>query len=130
MYIIHEENGSNVITAVSKSVDVNDVIESIVSDKNKCFVIENKPNHSIDCYFADYENGKLVFKETMRRQVLLNKIRKQRNEMLKATDWAVLPDSPHKDNQDVISYRKALREFPSVVDFKDVKFPEKPDVLK
>jgi hypothetical protein len=39
------------------------------------------------------------------------KVRRKRNELLRATDWAILPDSPH-DAPNVRSYRQALRNLP------------------
>lgn len=39
------------------------------------------------------------------------KVRRKRNELLRATDWAILPDSP-KDTPNMRSYRQALRNLP------------------
>ena len=54
------------------------------------------------------------------------RIREKRNELLTATDWAVLPDSPH-DTQAMRDYRQALRDLPQLVgNPDDVVWPDNP----
>ena len=55
-----------------------------------------------------------------------SELRRQRNHLLKASDYTVLPDSPL--NQDAWKqYRQTLRDLPaSVTNPLDVIFPDKP----
>lgn len=55
-------------------------------------------------------------------------LRSERNNLLKETDWIILPDSPFSESkkQEWITYRQALRDLPSVVDINNVIYPEKP----
>jgi hypothetical protein len=62
-------------------------------------------------------------------------IRKHRDQLLAASDWAVLPDSPLTDAQrtEAITYRQALRDLPTaqsgVARFEDIVWPEGPEEL-
>ena len=63
---------------------------------------------------------------------LINKkanIRAQRNEKLKATDWAILPDSPLSDADKTIyqNFRTALRNVPAQDGFPENALPEGPN---
>tara|TARA_R100000306_G_C4362833_1_gene136158 strand:+ start:842 stop:1210 length:369 start_codon:yes stop_codon:yes gene_type:complete len=54
-----------------------------------------------------------------------DRVRKERNELLAATDFYALTDVPM--SADMTTYRQALRDVPaSVGDSKDVVWPEKP----
>ena len=54
-------------------------------------------------------------------------LRRQRDKLLKASDWAVLPDSP-VDVQAWSDYRQALRDLPAnTTDPKLAIFPTKPE---
>lgn len=53
-------------------------------------------------------------------------IRQERNQLLKDTDYAVLPDSGH-DTLEIRTYRQALRDITSQETFPDsVTWPTKP----
>jgi hypothetical protein len=56
-------------------------------------------------------------------------VRAKRNQLLRETDWTVLPDSPllEADKQDWMEYRQELRDFPSNPDFPFTEeWPEDP----
>jgi hypothetical protein len=59
----------------------------------------------------------------------LFQLRVQRNGILSATDWAVMPDSPlsEEKKQEWVEYRQLLRDLPeNTIDFSDVTWPEEP----
>ena len=54
--------------------------------------------------------------------------RAQRDALLAASDWAVLPDAPVADEQDWKDYRQALRDVPQQNGFPtDINWPTKPE---
>jgi len=54
--------------------------------------------------------------------------REQRNALLAASDWSVLPDAPVADQQAWIDYRQALRDVPEQEGFPtDIDWPTKPE---
>jgi len=54
--------------------------------------------------------------------------RTQRNALLAASDWSVLPDVPVADQQAWIDYRQALRDVPEQADFPtEIDWPVKPE---
>ena len=60
------------------------------------------------------------------------KVRTRRDELLHASDYAVMPDYPLTDEQlaAVKQYRQALRDIPETADDPDaIEWPEKPEVL-
>ena len=67
------------------------------------------------------------------RAQLAAELREQRDNKLRATDYAVLPDYPLSDSErdEVTTYRQALRDVPQQAGFPDdVTWPEKPSVLE
>ena len=59
-------------------------------------------------------------------------VRKERDTLLRASDYAVMPDYPLTDAQkaEVTAYRQALRDIPETAGSPDaVEWPEKPEVL-
>lgn len=63
----------------------------------------------------------------------LAEIRRQRNELLKETDYLIMPDYPiTKEKQEEIkAYRQSLRDLPANITKKNIEkieFPEKPEV--
>lgn len=59
-------------------------------------------------------------------------IRTRRDALLRASDYAVMPDYPLTDEQLVAvkQYRQALRDIPETADDPDaIEWPEKPEVL-
>lgn len=74
----------------------------------------------------------------LNRERLENTIRRERNILLRGTDWCVLPDSPITalDLAAVRIYRQELRDFPNSLDFttlttnKNLAWPEKPSFLQ
>lgn len=56
--------------------------------------------------------------------------RDRRNRLLADTDWTQVDDSPLKSDPDVIAYRQALRNLPSMDGFPDVDFPTPPPALE
>ncbi|MGQ7242816.1 tail fiber assembly protein [Salinicola sp. V024] len=59
-------------------------------------------------------------------------IRARRDALLRASDYAVMPDYPLTDEQlaAVKQYRQALRDIPETADAPDaIEWPEKPEVL-
>jgi hypothetical protein len=66
--------------------------------------------------------------QTARANFLVN-LRKQRNILLEATDWTVMPDSPlsQQKKDDYIAYRQALRDLPQTVTYDTLFWPVKPD---
>lgn len=70
-----------------------------------------------------YVDGEWTYSEEMHWQ----SIRNQRDILLSATDWAVLPDSPHASNQELLDYRQALRDLPETYATPDeVVWPDNP----
>lgn len=55
-------------------------------------------------------------------------IRSRRNELLTACDWTQLPDAPLTDTQRLAwrMYRKALRDYPALIDIDTWSAPEFP----
>lgn len=66
--------------------------------------------------------------QTARANFLVN-LRKERNALLEATDWTVMPDSPlsQQKKDDYIAYRQALRDLPQTVTYDTLFWPVKPD---
>lgn len=61
-----------------------------------------------------------------------NRIRKERNRLLKESDWAILPDAPITQTQLEMAkaYRQDLRDLPNTYDNPDdVRWPETPDFI-
>jgi hypothetical protein len=58
-----------------------------------------------------------------------NNKRATRNQLLSASDWTVLPDSPLTDEEKSawIIYRQELRDFPSQDGWVDLEFPANPE---
>lgn len=53
-------------------------------------------------------------------------VRTERDRYLAATDWKVMPDSPH-DTPEIREYRQALRDLPTQANFPfDVVWPQEP----
>lgn len=60
-------------------------------------------------------------------QYTWDEIRDMRNEKLAATDWAVLPDSPHQGSGPLLAYRQSLRDIPETyASPQDVVWPQNP----
>lgn len=61
-----------------------------------------------------------------------SEIRSRRDALLRACDYAVMPDYPLTDDQlaEVKAYRQALRDIPETADDPDaIEWPEQPEVL-
>ena len=57
-----------------------------------------------------------------------DEVRTQRDALLAASDWAVLPDAPVADAQAWKDYRQALRDVPQQAGFPtDINWPTKPE---
>ena len=58
-------------------------------------------------------------------------VRIERNNLLKDSDWTILPDCTLTAEQKTESetYRQSLRDVPSQEGFPEVSFPDKPDFL-
>ena len=57
-----------------------------------------------------------------------DEVRTQRDTLLAASDWAVLPDAPVADEQAWKDYRQALRDVPQQAGFPtDIDWPTKPE---
>jgi hypothetical protein len=61
--------------------------------------------------------------ENMKHEYLQDKMRKERNQLLKDCDYCALPDYPDRDKW--ILYRQQLRDFPSIWTI-EMDFPEVP----
>ena len=58
--------------------------------------------------------------------IAAGRVRAERDDLLKASDWRVLPGAPDSDGW--ISYRQALRDVPQQLGFPfDVIWPTKPE---
>lgn len=54
-------------------------------------------------------------------------VRLKRDALMKETDWAALPDSPHATSTELLNYRQALRDLPQTYDKpEDVVWPDNP----
>jgi hypothetical protein len=55
-------------------------------------------------------------------------LRQQRNNLLKESDWTVLPDAPVKNKEAWLTYRQALRDITEgLTDPMDAVWPTKPE---
>ena len=64
---------------------------------------------------------------------LADKVRRQRNRLIQATDFYLMPDYPSTEEgkKEVMAYRQALRDITEQEGFpREVKFPDMPSVLK
>jgi len=57
--------------------------------------------------------------------IMKEEMREERNQLLKESDYTVLPDFPTANLQTWLDYRQQLRDFPSVWSV-GVPFPTKP----
>jgi hypothetical protein len=65
-------------------------------------------------------------KETIPTEWVLERLRMQRDALLKASDWTQIADAP-VDKAAWATYRQALRDLPSSVsDPRDAEFPAQP----
>lgn len=74
------------------------------------------------------QDGSIVLDEEVDIVSLTSKIRRQRNALLSSSDWTQISDSPltEEKKNEWKAYRQALRDLPSLPDFPNVMFPEKP----
>jgi len=63
--------------------------------------------------------------ELLYDDLLKDEMREERNQLLKDSDYTVLPDFPSANKQAWLDYRQQLRDFPSVWSV-GVSFPVKP----
>jgi len=63
--------------------------------------------------------------EQLYGDLLKEEMREERNQLLKESDYTVLPDFPTANRQAWLDYRQELRDFPSVWSV-GVPFPNKP----
>ena len=75
--------------------------------------------------YHTWDGTKWVEDTAAKEAAELERIRSQRDQKLSATDWAVLPDSPH-DTQAVRDYRQALRDITKAKSPDKVKWPDNP----
>lgn len=54
------------------------------------------------------------------------RMRTERNRLLRETDYAALPDTPEISNE-MKAYRQALRDLPAQAGFPNIDFPERPE---
>ena len=64
--------------------------------------------------------------ESLWEDLLLEEMREERNRLLKDCDCKVLVDYPNKNKKAWLSYRRKLRDFPTVWT-EGTPFPEKPE---
>ena len=64
--------------------------------------------------------------EGLWNDVLKDEMRKERNKLLKESDFRVLPDSPNTNKEAWVLYRQALRDFPAIW-VEEMEFPTKPE---
>lgn len=59
-------------------------------------------------------------------------VRHQRDILIAATDWMVLPDAPFTESEvmEIKVYRQALRDITEQPDPLNIEWPEKPEVIK
>jgi len=63
------------------------------------------------------------------QETRIRQIRKERDELLEESDYAVLPDAPVTDVEEWKTYRQALRDIPQQPGFpNNIDWPEKPEV--
>lgn len=55
-------------------------------------------------------------------------VRTKRNNLIAATDYLMLTDSPHAANESLKAYRQALRDVPQQADLNNVVWPVMPDI--
>jgi hypothetical protein len=58
-------------------------------------------------------------------EIIKDEMREERNQLLKESDFTVLPDFPSTNKQAWLDYRQQLRDFPSEWDV-GLPFPSKP----
>jgi len=65
--------------------------------------------------------------ESLWNDVLKDNMRKQRNQLLKDSDFRVLPDYPHTRKESWVLYRQQLRDFPETWVDETTSFPIPPE---
>lgn len=75
--------------------------------------------------FGDFPEGAVLGKRPISDGEKWEAIRAERDNLLRASDWMMLPDSPRIHDKSAIDYRQALRDLPSKFsDAKKVVFPK------
>lgn len=66
--------------------------------------------------------------EPVSKEDSMNQLREYRNQLLVASDWTQIPDSPLSDAQRIVwrTYRQQLRDYPSLVNYNLWTAPEWP----
>ena len=64
--------------------------------------------------------------ESLWEELKKDNMRQERNQLLKDCDFRVLSDYPNTNKEAWLSYRQALRDFPSVW-LPEMPFPQKPE---
>lgn len=102
--------------------------------KNISFPHITKENEAKVCEILGVEIVELpdpVYEPT--EEELTDKVRRQRNRLIQATDFYLMPDYPSTEEgkKEVMAYRQALRDITEQEGFpREVKFPDMPSVLK
>lgn len=92
------------------------------------YVNEGKPYLLDGVYVRNWvvsDHSKITLNENAERNLNAKKgaVRKKRNRLLAATDWAVLPDV--NTSSDMLEYRQALRDIPQQSSFPwEISWPE------
>tara|TARA_B110000858_G_C17708303_1_gene429310 strand:+ start:115 stop:570 length:456 start_codon:yes stop_codon:yes gene_type:complete len=95
------------------------------------YVTEGKPYLLNGVYVRNWivsDHSKITLNQNAERNLNAKKgaVRKKRNRLLAATDWAVLPDV--HTSSDMLEYRQALREVPKQSSFPwEISWPELPN---
>lgn len=82
------------------------------------YIIDNKGNK------RHFNPETLDITELTRDEKLID-IKAKRDELLKSSDFMVLPDAPYTDEQKVkiLTYRQALRDLPETIDVDNPIYP-------
>lgn len=125
-------------------LDDNDIIVGIVSETTKSSSYASDPDFTLitDDQYRDLmaldqttQIKKLVDgvivdapQVTASDDALREIIRRQRNDLLAASDWTQSPDSPLSDakKQEWATYRQQLRDLPATADPRNPTWPTKP----
>lgn len=143
-YKVSHRRGEWSVFAASKDVDYDCVVDESVWEAN-CRNNDNKiingqfvPNHVPDCpYWLDGKKYMLKHPDALPEgatfekpsEISAQEERALRDELLRQSDWAVLPDAPLSDEkkQEWMAYRQALRDIPQQSGFPEqVVMPELP----
>ncbi len=113
--------------------DTGEIIGTTTSDITIDEVLLNDNESAIEGNYSGLEYKILDNKAVLRTEPITDLIRNIRNDMLSASDWTQVNDSPLSDTKKAewATYRQELRDLPSshqsTTNFDDVVFPTQPD---